>query len=68
MSNFNAFRVRKAEKTQLGVGRMSGKWEKALEDCNMKYRTLLEGNKSDFTDEKFKKFIQYEYEVIRGNY
>ncbi len=66
--DFNAFKVHKAEESQVGAYRRGGRWEKALEDCNMKYRILLEGNKSDFSDEKFEKFIQHEYKVIRGNY
>lgn len=66
--DFNAFKVKNAEKSQVGVYRIGGKWDKALEDCNMNYRVILKGNKSDFTDEKFKNFIQQEYKVIRGNY
>ena len=65
--NFNAYRVKRAEESQIEATRMGGKWVKALEDCNMKYRVLLQGDKSDFTDEKFKNFIQHKYKVIKGN-
>lgn len=68
VTNFNYDMVKQAEKSQIGVGRVGGKWTEALSLLKMNYRKILKGNESEFNREPFIDLIKYKYKVISGNY
>lgn len=68
VENYDSELVQKQEKNIPGVYHRGGNWEEALLKSRLKYKLLLKGKESDFTDIIEKYFDFRTYNVISGTY
>lgn len=68
VENYDSELVQKQEKDIPGVYHRGGNWEEALLKSRLKYKLLLKGKETDFSDIIEKYFDFRTYNVISGTY